>query len=93
VSRVRSAAAAIARGIGGAIEKLAIREFWMFTIAAIALGVVGAIGFQVAVYGVPERADAIIGGIVTGGLLLCRDVINAIKALWGAVRAADDERL
>lgn len=71
------------------IDKLAIREFWMFTIAAITLGIIGAIGFQAAVLGVPERADAIIGGIITGGFMLCRDVINAIRALWGVSQQGD----
>jgi len=64
------------------IDKLAIREFWMFTIAAMALIIVAALGFQVAVNGLPARADGIVGGIITGALLICRDVINAIRALW-----------
>lgn len=64
------------------IEKLAIREFWMFTIAGVSLLVVGLIGWRVAAHGVPEGAGEVLTAIVTGLLLRIGDVINAIRALW-----------
>lgn len=83
----RQRAANLARHL---IDKLAIREFWMFTIAAIALFVVGSIGFQAAMYGIPEGAGEILSGIVTGLLLIARDVINAIRALWRVSQEAEE---
>lgn len=72
------------------INKLAIREFWMFTIAAIALFVVGAVGLQAAIYGIPEGAGEILSAVVTGLLLIARDVINAIRALWRVSQEAEE---
>lgn len=83
----RQRAASFARHL---IDKLAIREFWMFTIAAIALFVVGGIGFQAAVHGIPDGAGEIIAAIVTGLLLVARDVINAIRALWRVSQEAEE---
>lgn len=74
------------------VDKLAIREFWMFTIAALGLGIVGFLCIQVAVYGIPPRADAIVGGAVTGILMRVGDVINAIRALWRVSQEAEEPR-
>lgn len=74
------------------IDKLAIREFWMFTVAAMALAIVAVLGLQVAVHGIPARADAIVGSIVTGALLIARDVINAIRALWRVSQEAEESQ-
>lgn len=73
------------------IDKLAIREFWMFTIAALSLGVVGAIGLVAVNEGLPKGAEAIVGGIVTGLILLARDVVNAIRALWRVSQEAEEQ--
>lgn len=64
------------------IDKLAIREFWMFTIAGVALLIVGGISLQLAIGGIPKNAEALLGTVVGGLILLIRDVINAIRALW-----------
>ena len=64
------------------LAKLAIREFWMFTIAGLGMLTLFAIGFQVAVHGVPKNAEAVLSAIVTLIGLRIGDVINAIRALW-----------
>jgi hypothetical protein len=74
--------------VGRAIEKLAIREFWMFTIAGLAVAGLVAIGVVAVLKGVAEGAGEIVAMIVTGLLLRIGDVINAIKALWSAVRGS-----
>lgn len=72
------------------VNKLAIREFWMFTIAAISLFVVGAIGLAAVRSGIPDGSGEIIAAIVTGLLLVARDVINAIRALWRVSHEAEE---
>lgn len=67
--------------LGRLIDKLAIREFWMFTIAGLGLVVLGWIGWIVS-DGVPDGAGEILVAIATGILLRIGDVINAIRALW-----------
>jgi hypothetical protein len=64
------------------IAKLAIREFWMFSIAGVSLIVIAIIGVSVVLNGVPEGAGEVLSVIVTGLLLRIGDVINAVRALW-----------
>ena len=64
------------------IAKLAIREFWMFTIAGVGMLAVGVMGILAIVHGVPKSSDTLLGIIATGILLRIGDVINAIRALW-----------
>jgi hypothetical protein len=64
------------------IAKLAIREFWMFSIAGVSLLVVAIIAVAVVWKGVPEGAGEVLSVVVTGLLLRIGDVINAIRALW-----------
>lgn len=70
-------------------EKLAIREFWMFTIAGIGLIVLGAIAWIVS-DGVPDGAGEVLSAIVMGILLRIGDVINAIRALWRVSQEAEE---
>lgn len=64
------------------LAKLAIREFWMFTIAGLGMMTLAAIGVGVMFRGVPEGAGEILTGIITMIGLRIGDVINAIRALW-----------
>jgi hypothetical protein len=64
------------------IAKLAIREFWMFTIAGLGMLTLAIVAVQVAYGGMPRNAEAILSAIVTGIVLTIRDVITAIRALW-----------
>lgn len=64
------------------LAKLAIREFWMFTIAGMGMMTLAAIGLLVAAYGMPKNAEAVLSAIVTMIGLRIGDVINAIRALW-----------
>lgn len=59
-------------------------EFWMFTVAAIALAIVGAICVgSLLQEDLPEGLGTLLGGAVTGLLLVARDVVKAIQARWG----------
>ncbi|MFO6447878.1 hypothetical protein ACLBKU_12095 [Erythrobacter sp. NE805] len=64
------------------IAKLAIREFWMFTIAGVGMITLAVIGVLAAFYGVPKSSEAVLTAIVTLIGLRVGDVINAIRALW-----------
>ncbi len=64
------------------IAKLAIREFWMFTIAGIGMVTLAIVAVLVAQGGMPRNSEAILSAIITGIVLTVRDVINAIRALW-----------
>lgn len=64
------------------LAKLAIREFWMFTIAGLGMLTLAVVAVQVAYAGMPRNAEAILSAIITGIVLTVRDVINAIRALW-----------
>ena len=64
------------------IAKLAIREFWMFTIAGIGMMTLAVIGIIAARFGIPKTAEAVVASIVTLIGLRIGDVINAIRALW-----------
>lgn len=64
------------------LAKLAIREFWMFTIAGLGMITLALIGVLVAAQGLPKNAEAILSAIVTMIGLRIGDVINAIRALW-----------
>lgn len=64
------------------IDRVLIPEFWMFTIVGIGMLILAAIGFQLAIGGVPKNAEAIIATLVTGILLVMRDAITAIRARW-----------
>jgi len=65
--------------LGEGIRRVCDR-FWMFTIAAIALMIIGGICIAVLWTGrMPENSEGLLGGAITGLLLLARDVINAIR--------------
>lgn len=64
------------------IAKLAIREFWMFTIAGLGMVTLAIVGVIVARWGMPKNAEAVLSAIVTMIGLRIGDVINAIRALW-----------
>lgn len=64
------------------IAKLAIREFWMFTIAGIGMITLAVIGVGAMVWGLPEGSGEILTAIITVIGLRIGDVINAIRALW-----------
>lgn len=64
------------------LAKLAIREFWMFTIAGLGMVTLAVVAVIVASRGMPENAEAVLSAIVTLIGLCIRDVINAIRALW-----------
>ena len=72
------------------IDKLAIREFWMFTIAGLGMVTLAIIGLLVTRYGVPEGAGEILTAIVTMIGLRIGDVINAIRALWRVSQEAEE---
>lgn len=65
-------------------------RFWMFTIAAIALAIIGFICVSAVVMGrIPEGAEGLFNGAVTGLLLVARDVIRAIIEMLGGKEKKD----
>lgn len=64
------------------LAKLAIREFWMFTIAGLGMLTLAVVAVIVARWGMPKNAEAVLSAIVTMIGLRIGDVINAIRALW-----------
>jgi len=64
------------------LAKLAIREFWMFTIAGLGMLTLAIVAVIVARWGMPKNAEAVLSAIVTMIGLRIGDVINAIRALW-----------
>ena len=64
------------------LAKLAIREFWMFTIAGLGMLTLALVAVIVARWGMPKNSEAVLSAIVTMIGLRIGDVINAIRALW-----------
>lgn len=64
------------------LAKLAIREFWMFTIAGLGMITLAVVAVIVARWGMPKNSEAVLSAIVTMIGLRIGDVINAIRALW-----------
>ena len=57
-------------------------RFWLLTLAMGALVVLGGVSLMALWKGVPEKADVLIGGIVTGLLLFMREIVQAIRGFW-----------
>ncbi|WP_337846823.1 hypothetical protein [Sphingomonas sp.] len=55
-------------------------RFWLFTIAAIALAIVGFIAVAVLWKGMPAGAGELLSGITTGLLMIAQKVIEAQQA-------------
>lgn len=59
-------------------------RFWMFTIAAIALGIVGFVCIAIVWNDkMPEHGEGLLTGAITGLLMVARDVIRAIIEMLG----------
>lgn len=65
--------------IGEGVRSVCDR-FWLFTIAAISLGVIAVIAGVVIWRGMPEGAGELLSGIATGLLLIVQKVIDAQQA-------------
>lgn len=72
------------------VNKLAIREFWMFTIAGLGMVTLGVIAVGVMSGNIPNGASEILTAIVTMIGLRIGDVINAIRALWRVSQEAEE---
>lgn len=64
------------RAVGDGLRAICDR-FWLFTIAAIALIVIGVIVAAVIWWGMPENAGELLSAIATGLLLIVQKVIDA----------------
>ncbi|MEA3033218.1 MAG: hypothetical protein QOH86_1234 [Sphingomonadales bacterium] len=54
----------------------------LFVLAGMAIAIIGMIAAFCFWKGIPEKADVLLGSIVTGVLLYSRDIVNLIRASW-----------
>lgn len=54
----------------------------LFILAGLIIIVIGLVVLGVFLKGVPEKGDAVLGGIVTGLLLFLRDLVTAVRTSW-----------